>query len=254
MFQLDRQRFGAFVAEQRRKKGITQKELAQQLSISDKAVSKWETGVSIPDVALLVPLAECLDVTVAELLECRRIPEEPMNTAQVEDLVKTAISYPQHPEKRFDRGTGIRAAIFFAVLLAAAAEIWALYYSPIASVPLPTNLLTFELLYGIFGGYFMLFVKRQLPYYYDQDRIGAYYDGIFRMNVPGVRFSNRNWPHIIQALRVSLCSMLLVFPPLLFAMERLLPPGFDWLSLTIQLAATLGGFFLPLYFTAKKYE
>ena len=46
MFQIDKQKFGAFVAELRKEKGYTQKELAQRLLISDKAVSKWETGVS----------------------------------------------------------------------------------------------------------------------------------------------------------------------------------------------------------------
>ena len=57
MYEIDKQKFGAFVASLRKEKGLTQKELAQQLFISDKAVSKWETGVSIPDTALLIPIA-----------------------------------------------------------------------------------------------------------------------------------------------------------------------------------------------------
>lgn len=46
MFELDKKSFGAFVAQLRREKGWTQKELAQRLFVSDKAVSKWETGAS----------------------------------------------------------------------------------------------------------------------------------------------------------------------------------------------------------------
>ena len=46
MYELDRKKFGAFVSQLRKKKGMTQKQLADQLHISDKAVSKWETGVS----------------------------------------------------------------------------------------------------------------------------------------------------------------------------------------------------------------
>lgn len=46
MFQIDKQKFGAFIAALRKEKGFTQRELAEQLFISDKAVSKWETGVS----------------------------------------------------------------------------------------------------------------------------------------------------------------------------------------------------------------
>ena len=48
MFNIDKKKFGAFVAALRKEKGITQKELSEQLCISDKAVSKWETGVSLP--------------------------------------------------------------------------------------------------------------------------------------------------------------------------------------------------------------
>lgn len=47
MFTIDKQAFGAFVAQLRREKGLTQKELARELYVSDKAVSKWETGGSL---------------------------------------------------------------------------------------------------------------------------------------------------------------------------------------------------------------
>ena len=70
MFEIDKGKFGAFVAELRREKGYTQKEVARRLFLSDKAVSKWETGASIPDTALLIPLAELLGVSVTELLLC----------------------------------------------------------------------------------------------------------------------------------------------------------------------------------------
>ena len=54
---LDREQFGAFVAENRKRQGLTQQQLAQRLHITDKAVSKWERGLSYPDVTLLQPLA-----------------------------------------------------------------------------------------------------------------------------------------------------------------------------------------------------
>ena len=47
MYELDREKFGAFVAQLRKEKGYTQKELAQQLHLSNQAVSKWETGGSL---------------------------------------------------------------------------------------------------------------------------------------------------------------------------------------------------------------
>ena len=59
---------GATVRELREKLGMTQAELAEQLRVSDKAVSKWETGRGFPDVSLLEPLGRALHVSVAELL------------------------------------------------------------------------------------------------------------------------------------------------------------------------------------------
>lgn len=59
---------GAFIKELREKRGLTQSELAQRLCISDKAVSKWETGKGYPDISLLQPLAETFCISVAQLL------------------------------------------------------------------------------------------------------------------------------------------------------------------------------------------
>jgi len=64
MSSIDNKKFGVFLTQLRKQKGYTQKELAEKLFISDKAVSKWERGLSMPDVALLPPLANILDVTV----------------------------------------------------------------------------------------------------------------------------------------------------------------------------------------------
>ena len=68
MYELDKKKFGAFVALLRREKGWTQRELAERLYISDKAVSKWETGESVPDTGKLLPLANALGVSLDWLL------------------------------------------------------------------------------------------------------------------------------------------------------------------------------------------
>lgn len=94
MFEIDKTQFGEFLASQRKRKGYTQKELAQKLFISDKAVSKWERGLSMPDISLLMPLADVLEVTVTELLEGRRMENAGgIDTDQVENLVKKVLSF-----------------------------------------------------------------------------------------------------------------------------------------------------------------
>ena len=65
---MDQQKIGRFIAEMRKKQGYTQKEIAEQLGISDKAVSKWETGRSMPDNSIMLPLCELLNINVNELL------------------------------------------------------------------------------------------------------------------------------------------------------------------------------------------
>ena len=67
MKELDKEKMGLFIAQLRREKEATQKELADRLYVSDKAVSKWERGLSVPDISLLLPLAEILGVTTTEL-------------------------------------------------------------------------------------------------------------------------------------------------------------------------------------------
>ena len=65
---MDKTKTGALIAAARKEKNMTQKELAKALHVSDRAVSKWERGAGFPDVSLLEPLAEALDLQVMDLL------------------------------------------------------------------------------------------------------------------------------------------------------------------------------------------
>lgn len=91
---------GRFISELRKEKGLTQAELAEKLKVTDKAVSKWETGRSAPDVSLLIPLSENLGVTVTEILKGERISTEVLPEASNEVIVK-AIKEKKHISKRF---------------------------------------------------------------------------------------------------------------------------------------------------------
>ena len=65
---MDKYKFGDFIYTQRKKLGLTQDELGRKLKVTNKAVSKWETGETLPDILLLKPLADELKVTIDELL------------------------------------------------------------------------------------------------------------------------------------------------------------------------------------------
>ena len=69
-------KIGRFIAERRKQQGLTQAQLAEKLSITDRAVSKWETGRSLPDAILMLALCEILGISVNELLNGEKIKME----------------------------------------------------------------------------------------------------------------------------------------------------------------------------------
>lgn len=69
---MDAKTFGSFLAQTRRAQGLTQSELAEQLHVTDKAVSRWERGLGFPDINTLEPLADALGLTLAQLMHADR--------------------------------------------------------------------------------------------------------------------------------------------------------------------------------------
>ena len=72
---MNNQSMGDMISTLRKEKGMTQKDLADRLSITDKAVSKWERNLAFPDTATIPGLAEILGVSVEELMNAKSIPE-----------------------------------------------------------------------------------------------------------------------------------------------------------------------------------
>ena len=66
---MDQNRIGAFLKMLRKEKNLTQEQLAEQLNVSGRTVSRWETGRNMPDISLLVELSEFYDVSIPELID-----------------------------------------------------------------------------------------------------------------------------------------------------------------------------------------
>lgn len=255
MFEIDKAKFGAFVAQLRKEKGLMQKELAEQLYVSDKAVSKWERGLSIPDVAILVPLAEILGVTVTELLECRRLPkDEPMDSRQTEEIVKKVIGLSEEEQRKYRPDRLKRGLQLFLCAAVGALEIWVLTMLGYSMDEIFASLGTMMILMAIFGLYFCVFTKEKLPRYYDENRISSFSDGFLRMNMPGVYFNNRNWPHIVRAGQLWAMIGLVASPVFFFVMTKFLTAVWDAAAVYIILILVLGCLFIPMITVARKYE
>ncbi len=89
-------KIGAFISERRKAKGWTQSQLAEKLEITDKAVSKWETGRSLPDLSLFLPLCTLLEVTLNELFAGECIAEEKLKEKADEVLMDVITNWLGH--------------------------------------------------------------------------------------------------------------------------------------------------------------
>lgn len=94
---MDNKKTGMFIAQCRKQLNISQKQLAEKLNVTDKAVSKWETGNGAPDISLLTKLADELNVTVVELLD-GEYAEETNEKEQTEKIVVEALKKRKRKE------------------------------------------------------------------------------------------------------------------------------------------------------------
>ena len=86
---MDSKKIGIFLRELRKEKGLTQAQLAEQLRMSDRTVSRWETGTTLPDLSVLVELADFYDVDIREIIDGERKSKK-MNEETKEALVSAA--------------------------------------------------------------------------------------------------------------------------------------------------------------------
>jgi transcriptional regulator with XRE-family HTH domain/DNA-directed RNA polymerase subunit RPC12/RpoP len=96
---MDQVKIGRFIAEKRREQGLTQAQLAEKLSITDRAVSKWENGRTMPDSSLMLDLCKHLKITVNDLLNGEVVSMENYNE-KVEKQLLEVIKQKEEADKR----------------------------------------------------------------------------------------------------------------------------------------------------------
>lgn len=117
---------GKFIAEIRKSKNMTQKELAEKLGMSDKTVSKWETGKGMPDVSIMGSLCEILEINVNELLSGEKLSTESYNGKAEENMMNLIKKSEEEKRKHgWEKGSSI-----IGLLLMAASFVWVMMGSP----------------------------------------------------------------------------------------------------------------------------
>ena len=253
---MDKERFGAFIAEKRKALDMTQKELADKLMISDKAVSKWERGLSFPDITLIEPLARVLSVSLTELMEgSEKGMEEKYTKEEVDEIIKKTVEVGSE-EKKLEHSMRLSERIIAAVCLIAvvALEFVVLYLVGINWEVASTHIFTVVGIVLVFGIYFWVFAKEKLPTYYDDNKINMYADGFFRMNVPGVYFNNSNWKHILRGLRIWSAIVCIGYPILTLLLDKFVHvSGTGAIIYLIPTFLTIFSVFIPVYYLGRKY-
>lgn len=131
---MDTKKIGKFISENRKRKGLTQEQLGNILGVSNKTISRWENGNYMPDLSLLIPLSETLDISLNELLNGKYITEDKIMET-TEKSLKNTINYSKNMLVQEKRKISIGIMIFGAFLCFAAFAIldkessWCCIYS-----------------------------------------------------------------------------------------------------------------------------
>ena len=88
---MKKQTFGQMISSLRKERGMTQLQLAEQMGVTDKAVSKWERDLSFPDISSLPKLAEIFDVSIDTLMQTTTEAKAPISKSQISEIADTVL-------------------------------------------------------------------------------------------------------------------------------------------------------------------
>lgn len=157
---MDQVKTGKFIAGCRKEKGLTQAQLAELMGVSDRAVSKWETGRSMPDSSIMLELCDTLGINVNELLSGERIAMEDYRKTAEENLLQMKRQEEKTNKSflRMELVIGFVCTIVFAVL------IFAVGYA-VESMPWKVAIILAACILLLVGIYFCLKIEREAGYY-----------------------------------------------------------------------------------------
>jgi len=250
MESLDHEKIGHFISEMRKAKNMTQKELGDQLFVSDKTISKWENGISMPNIVLLAPLAELLDISVNELLKGEKLTQESVAETREEALVNCSVDIAMEGTLRWHKRN--RRYAFFIVAVVFGLEAFWLWGLDIRDTYVKDTLYL-SVLMLLFAFWFCFFAKDFLPSYYDNNKINYVSQGIFKIHIVGLSLNNHNWRYICIVCRVFTLSFAVLYPLLCIGIcwySEVLWREF-WLPVVI---VGLSIFMIVLYTVGKRYE
>ena len=113
---MDQSKIGKFIAECRKNNKLTQEQLAEKLGVTSKSISRWENGKTMPDLSLMRPLCDILDITINELISGGRIDKKEYQKKSEENIINT-INYSNKKTKFFKIFLGCLITIILILVL-----------------------------------------------------------------------------------------------------------------------------------------
>ena len=185
---MNQEKIGRFIAELRKEKNITQQELADKLNITDRAISHWENGRSMPDAGVILELCKILSINVNELLSAKKIKKEKYNERAEESLLEMRREIETQNKRILTLNKIIinLAIIIFVVIGLAATFIE-------MSMLIRNIIFAVDLVMLILVGFFTLNILQKTGYYECQECKHQYIPRYTQMFFSMSEITNTNW-------------------------------------------------------------
>ena len=185
---MNQKEIGKFIAELRKEKNMTQQDLANKMKITDRAISHWENGRSMPDAGIMLELCRVLDINVNELLSAKRIMKEKYSERAEENLLEMRRVIETQNKRIL---TLNKIIINLALIIFVVIELAAIFIE--MSMLIRIIIFVVNLVILILVGFFTLNILQKTGYYECQECKHQYIPGYTQMFFGMSGITNTNW-------------------------------------------------------------
>lgn len=251
---INNQKFGEFLQELRKEKNLTQKDVAEHLGLSDKAVSKWERGLSFPDITLLEPIANFYNISLTELYHSEKIDmNDTLHVDEINTILHNSLEISNKENEFMDKRRTYRNILFLVSLVIMVMEITYLIKNNYFPETLLKSRFPMMIVALVLLSYFTFFVKTKLPIYYDNNKISFYSQYGVRFHIAGLALNNNNWQKIINTVCISTTSYMIIAPIIIYLQSAYVLFNYSTLE-GILGAYLIFTIVIPTYVVGKMYK
>ena len=178
----------------------------------------------------------------------------PLTREETEELIRKALTFSAEPPERRQARTQKFLPLYGVSVVLGLVETAAVWAVGLAGTEGAMMLLIMNVIFGIvYGAYTLFWMPETLPRYYDENHVCNFAQGAFHMHIPGVYYNNRNWLHVLKAMRVW-CVVSMLLTPLCTAAAVVFEQATGWQVWGAVLIGYVASLFGAIVIPAKKYQ